>query len=795
VNDVSGRRAAGAYAALAVALAGVLSVATNLATSAVPASWHWAHNLVLLWSAVGVLVAGGVAVAIAQVRSSPGPTVPAASHDDSVRQDGTVNMGGIVSPGGAVFQGGTRIDTLIIGGGTPPQAPYTAPVRPGAPGAASGDASTRAGNRAAGDTGTDSAGAAAGHGAKAGDNLPPRTPSFTGRAELLDRIGATLADGPAAVVAVRGLGGVGKTQAALEYAHRARDEGRYAVIWWVRADSAVTIAEDLAALAPLTGIPSGGPTGEVAAVVLTALRARDDWLLVFDNASAPSDLAGVLPGGRGHVLITSRNRAWTGVAAPLDIAAFSREESVAFLARRSGRNEPEPAGELAAELGDLPLALAQAAAYIDENGLTVVRYLALYRDPAVAKRLRATGLAAGEYSDSVAATWLLHYEQLRAACHAALDLLRLCAYLDPDDIDLDAVLSGIRADRGNESDGDSADGEAAGIEPATDAVLGRLATLTDPLERAETVGALVRASLVSTEADHGIRVHRLVQAVTRDQLDPDQATAWAKRAIELLYAAFPAKPWQPSCWPVCRNLAPHVLAAVAHAEVYPELAKRRAVLLDRLGLHLEGTAQYPSAHAAYERALAFKEAAYGPSHPQVATTLGNLGNLQRRLGDLDAAQASLERALTFEEASYGPNHPEVAIALANLSIVQAELGDPDAAQASLERALAIKKAAYGPNHPQVATTLANLGIVQKRLGDLDAAQASMERALAVEEAAYGPNHPEVARTLANLGIVQRQLGEPDAARASLKRGHAIFQATFGSGHPETVEAKRLLDDV
>ena len=171
---------------------------------------------------------------------------------------------------------------------------------------------------------------------------------FTGRDDMLAEVGRRLDGGP---VAVRGLGGMGKSQVALEYAHRMRAAGRYRVAGWVRADSAVTAAEDLAAMAPLLGLPADGPAGEVAASVVAALRSRRDWLVVLDNAQGPDDLAGMLPDGGGHVLITSRNRAWSGVAAQLDLEVFSRAESVAFLCKRSGRDEPDAAGELAGELG------------------------------------------------------------------------------------------------------------------------------------------------------------------------------------------------------------------------------------------------------------------------------------------------------------------------------------------------------------------------------------------------------------------------------------------------------------
>jgi Tfp pilus assembly protein PilF len=594
-----------------------------------------------------------------------------------------------------------------------------------------------------------------------GDTLPARTPVFTGRTRALAGLADRLAGGPVAVVAVRGLGGVGKSQLALEYAHRERASGRCRVAGWVRADSPVTIAEDLAALAPLLGLPSDGTMGERAAGVVAALGAREDWLLVFDNAHSPGDLQGWLPGGAGHVLITSRERAWSGTAAQLDLDTFTRAESVAFVCQRSGCDDTGAAGELAAVVGDLPLALAQAAAYIDGRSMTTAGYLGLYRDPALAVRLRDAGLDSAEYPASVAATWLINFTQLAQQRPAAVELLRLCALLDPDDINLDLLTTGH---------------DHAGQ------VLSR--ALSDPLERTEAAGALAAASLVTVPADGHLQVHRLVQAVTVDQLDADQAAAWAGRALDLITAVFPDDPEDHRTWPACAIAAPHVEAVTGHAASSPALAPKVASLLGNLGIYLLVSAQLTAARATLQRALAIEEAAYGPDHPQVAITLTNLGSVQQELGDLASARATHQRALAINEAAYGPDHPQVAITLTNLGSVQRELGELADARTTLQRALAIDEAAYGPDHPEVAITLTSLGIVQEELGELAGARATQQRALAIKEAAYGPDHPQVAITLTSLGIVQQQLGELASARATQQRALAINEAAYGPDHPE-----------
>ena len=603
-------------------------------------------------------------------------------------------------------------------------------------------------------------------------NAPLRNPAFTGRAEILEQLGQQLGAGPVAVVAVRGLGGVGKSQVALEYAYRMCESGRYEVAGWVRADSAVTMAEDLAAMAPQLGIDTDGPTGELAAAVVSVLGSRGDWLVVFDNAQAPADFAGMLPGGSGHVLITSRNRQWSRVAAQLDLEEFTRAESVAFLCQRSGRDEPDAAAELAEELGDLPLALAQAAAYIDTRSVTVGGYLALYRDPALARRLRDEGLESDEYPTSVARTWLLSLARLPGERPSAVELLRLCAYLDPDAIDLDLLSTGAAV---------------------TSEVLA--AALADPLERTETVGTLARTSLVTTTAEGQLRIHRMVQAVTRDQLDSDQANAWVARALRLMTVLFPDDPVDHRSWAVCAGLSAHAVSVTTFADHYPDLAKPSAKLLKKLGIYLLKSGQLRAARSTTERALAIEEAAYGPDHPEVAVTLSNLGILLRELGDLPAARASLERASTIDEAAYGPDHPDVAIRLTNLSAVHGELGDLAAARTAAERALTIKEAAYGPDHREVVFALGNLGIIQQLQGDLAAARSSLERALTIKEAAYGPDHPEVANTLTNLGVVQRRQRDLPAARASLERAIMIEQAAYGPDHPDVAIGLTNLSNV
>ncbi len=591
---------------------------------------------------------------------------------------------------------------------------------------------------------------------RSGDTLPLRNPAFTGRTAALEELEKRLATGPVAVVALRGLGGMGKSQLALEYAHQMRQSGRYQLAGWIRSDSTVTIAEDLAKLAPILGLSVEGPIGKVAAAVVSSLGAQRDWLVVFDNAQKPGDLVGMQPGGRGHVLITSRNQVWSGSATQVDLGEFSRAESVKFLCERSRRDEPEAAGELADELGNLPLALAQAAAYIDTRSLTIRKYLELYHDPQLAQTLRNAGLDNAEYPASVAQTWLLSFQQLSDEQPAAVELLRLCAFLDPDDIDLD-LLSAGRAETGD----------------VVTKVLG------SQLERAEAVGALAAKSLVTVPAEGHLRVHRLVQAVTRDQLDDTQATEWVRRALNLIRAVSPpGLPEDYRSWPVYAKLAPHIEVVTGHASTYPPLTEEVLGVLRDLGVYLSESGQYNAARANSERILAAADAAYGPGHLQVAIALSNLGQVQVRLGDLAEARTNIELALAAFQETHGPNHRQVGAVLLNLGVLHWELGEVREARTSMERALSIFEAARGSNQVDIDTAkcLVNLGTLQLDLGEVKEGLPRIERGLAIYAAAYGPNHRDFGQALVNLGLVQLRLWKLREARASLVRAVPILQA-------------------
>jgi tetratricopeptide (TPR) repeat protein len=608
-------------------------------------------------------------------------------------------------------------------------------------------------------------------------NVPhPRNPNFTGRESLLaDLRTALTADRSAALTqtqAISGLGGVGKTQLATEYAYRHAAE--YDVVWWVRAEEPVTLAADYATLARPLNLPQKDDPDQ--RLVVQAVRRwfaqHDGWLLILDNAPGPAEVRGYLPQATaGHVLVTSRNPNWRGQASPLTVQVLERPESVAFLLKRTGRTDEADDDELAQELGDLPLALEQAGAYIEASGRSFSGYLDLFRQRQ--REMLNLGTLSTDYPHTVATTWDLSFQAVREAAPAGADLLNLCAFLAPDDIPQDLLSEG-----------------------AQHLPTALAQAIADPLALDEAVAALRRYSLLEVAGD-ALSVHRLVQAVARDQLTDDAHRTWTEAAVRIVDDAFPSDVIDDlQAWPLCARLLPHALVAAGQAETLAVAPEATGRLLNQAGLYLRGRAEFAEAKAALERALAIDEAAFGPDHPNnVARDVNNLGLVLQDLGDLDGARAAFERALAIDEVVFGPDHPNVARNVNNLGSVLKDLGDLDGARACYEQALAILEKQLGPEHPQVATGVNNLGLVLQDLGDLDGAQAHFQRALAIWEKQLGPDHPKVAIGVNNLGLVLQNLGDLDGAQAHFQRALAIDEAAFGPDHPKVATDVKNLGGV
>ncbi len=507
-------------------------------------------------------------------------------------------------------------------------------------------------------------------------NIPHlRNPNFTGREDLLQELRTSLTSGrTTAIVPIAGLGGAGKTQLALEYAYRHTAD--YEIVWWVRAEDTATLTADYARLATELGLPEKDLADQQATAA--ALRAwlghHPGWLLILDNARNAADCLDHLPmGASGHVLITSRDPNWGRVAKPLGVPVLPRVEAVEFLQKRCGRDERAVADAVSDAVGDLPLALEQAGAYIEATGGSIAEYLDLYRS-------RPRELL----TDAVAATWDIAFERLQTGAPAALELLYLIAFLAPDDIDSKLV------------------------SPA----------FADAMQFDQARAALRRYSLIDVSKG-AIAVHRLVQAVTRDRLARGgQEETWAEFAGKLVNDAFPFRLQMVETWNPSAHLLPHALAVAGHSERLGVGLETASRLLNKAGLYLRNRGQLGAAERALRRALAIGENVYGPDHPEVAIHANNIGLILKHQGDLTGALEYARRALAVDEKVYGPDHPHVATDANNIGMILKAQGDPAGALEHTQRALAIGEKVYGPDHPDVASIASNIGTILKDQGDL-----------------------------------------------------------------------------
>jgi hypothetical protein len=656
--------------------------------------------------------------------------------------------------------------------------------------------------------------------------VPSRNLTFVGRDHLLLDLRARLATGSRAAVlpqALHGLGGVGKTQIALEYAHRFAAD--YDLVWWVNAEQVAEARASLTSLAPELGIAPGDDAAETLRSVLDALRRGDPyrrWLLVFDNADATVEIQQLLPhsmqpNDTGHILLTSRNQDWADVGDTVEVDVFTREESIQLLSRRGRAITLSEADQLADRLGDLPLAIEQAAVWQSETGMPVEEYLSLFDEQL--NQLLSQGRPK-HYTTSLAATWAIAFERLKEQSPAALQLLKLCAFFGAEPIPFWVLHMGRFA-------------------PSLPSPLDE--AIVDTIYRRRAVREIGRFALARLDPGRDVLVvHRLVQDVLRDQMSEDEREQFRDSVHELMAAANPGNADNAQTWEQHAALSPHIIPTDVISSNTPQVRK---VALDQIRYRYRRGDVLGSRELA-EIARARWIELLGPNDEQTLLVSKYLADTLWWIGDLvgarelrqetfermelvlpedheltlitaNAYSADLTAAGLIEQARehaelyldkhrrvFGEDFPDTLRAANNLAEPLRLLGRYAEARDLDQDTLARRRRTLREMDSEMLSSITGLAHDLIGLGEYNEAQDLLDRHLPEFSAALGPHHYSLLRALRAHAVALRRAGHYDEGQKKADENLDQHREVFGDSHLDTLAAitsaasgRRMVDDL
>jgi tetratricopeptide (TPR) repeat protein len=648
-----------------------------------------------------------------------------------------------------------------------------------------------------------------------------RNPRLVGRDRLLGAIHKLLisVESPVRWVILTGLGGVGKTQLALEYAYRHTDDSAdYSDVLWVRAASQELLRSEFAALAALLELPESKrvePEQRLSGV-RRWFETNPGWLVVVDGADDPKAaawLAEFLPSkSAGRVLITSTNPNWRARGHVLPIPVLQSRAAVTLLAARSGLEESEEAVLLIETLGRLPLAVVQAAAYLERTGITYKRYLELF---AQRQRDLLSRPSLEDYPQTVATTWSLSFDRVGEESAHAAALLHLCSFLAPIPFPIERLTDG-----------------AAQALPAS---LAELIALTDNLALQDAV-AIIRAYSLAEVADGHIWLHPLVQIMVRHRLESAYAS-WAALVIELLRWCIQPTHDEPRVWNRNDIYFPHALASLEHA-LESDVAHEAMTEVGRyLGAYIQTHVNGLLAMDLLLRIELRCLPVLGPAHPALrelrihrARTLTSLGDWQSavvlleelfnnlKIGSeadgLVAAILLLERGQAlmaggrYQEAlNVGmqalerlgsglqkPLQDYLSSANSLVGVALVSLAHPAEGRTYLEQALTQFSEAEKPRSILWPIALHNFGQALEKLGEVAEAERAYRQAIAQMETLLGPYHPRTGQSRLLLGQLLSERGDFVTARKQIRKAFWAARQLPDSDNPQLAETLHALGE-
>ncbi|MBE9178805.1 tetratricopeptide repeat protein [Oculatella sp. LEGE 06141] len=603
-----------------------------------------------------------------------------------------------------------------------------------------------------------------------------RNPFFTGRDAVLQDIQETFAKSRTA--ALCGMRGVGKTQTAIEFAHRYRYD--YGFVFWVRAETReelisgwVEIASELQ-----LSISREPDHNVIVATVRQWLATHSDWLLILDNADDLKLVQEFLPkGNRGHILLTSTAQA-TGRMPQIELNRMSLEEGALFLLRRAklvseqvafaetDQGDRTLAETICREMDGLPLALDQAGAYIEETPSSLDGYLELYRDEKTALLTDRGELVVDDHP-CVTVTFSLAFSRVEERSLAAADLIRVCAFLAPDAIPEEIFTAGA-AELGDRLS----------------------ASASRRLEFDKVIKEATRFSLMAYKPQtKTFNIHRLVQEVLKAEMDEATQRVWVDRSINTLAKVFP-NPQEFENWGRCDRFLNHILMALDASDAVE--SENKAFLLNRTGVLLKEQGLYREAEPLLVQALDLRRGLLGEEHPDVAASMNNLAGLYESQGRYGEAEPLYVQALDLRRGLLGEEHPDVAASMNNLAGLYESQGRYGEAEPLYVQALDLNRGLLGEEHPDVATSMNDLAVLYESQGRYGEAEPLYVQALDLYRRLLGEEHPYVATSMNSLAVLYKSQGRYGEAEPLYVQALDLRRGLLGEEHPDVATSMNNL---
>ncbi|KFY67480.1 hypothetical protein V496_01551 [Pseudogymnoascus sp. VKM F-4515 (FW-2607)] len=625
---------------------------------------------------------------------------------------------------------------------------------------------------------------------------------FIGREDILDQLelgGQQEASKRHTRHALVGLGGVGKSQIAIEYAYRRQKHRPQISVFWIHSSTKTRFEQGYQEMAARLELPGrDDPKANVLRLVYNWLsdEANGQWLMILDNVDdrsvflgnndvvvSPRDqatnsqppLETFLPQSRnGSILITSRNS--TAANNLVDtfgklilVEPMKQKDSVDLLKTKIpvAKYSEADLKELAEALEGIPLAITHAAAYIRSNQrVTVSIYLGLFRE---SEANQANLMNNNETKDlrrdhsirhAVITTWQISFDQIQRTSTEAADLLSLMCMFDRQSIPERLLHNN-----------------------------------TDQLLFEDSIAPLVNFSLIREHSEGGaFEMHRLVQLSTRKWVELNgQLEKWRSEAIKITARLLPGGDYE--TWSDCQILLPHVRTVMSFKATDQQDLLRAAAINTRLGWYYMLKGEAIRAEPILKEAVVVRERELGVNHPDTLTSVSNLASVLQSQGRYEEAESMNRRALEGSERELGINHPGTLTSVSNLASVLQSQGRYEEAEPINRRALEGYARELGVNHPKTLSIISNLASVLQSQGRYDEAESMNRRALEGRERELRVNHPDTLTSVSNLASVLQSQGRYEEAELMNRRALEGSERELGINHPNTLTSVSNLASV